>query len=168
MPRSPPAQNPHGILGVIFDSTALAAVDSASVRDRVTKVTVMMGGPWWSTYRQDGASGKVPTKAEELVEPAMNHLREAFPALCNVEPLVAVPRLHRDCIPTYQLGHGDALRELHTHLTGQSPWAGRVSLVGNAFGGVGVNDCVLSAEDVVEGLVGGSRPTGLERWAEWR
>jgi oxygen-dependent protoporphyrinogen oxidase len=47
------------------------------------------------------------------------------------------------------------------------PWRGKLSLVGNGYGGVGVNDCVWSAEGVAQALLEGRDPTGLERWRDW-
>ena len=165
VPRSSPSLNPAGILGVIFDSTALPGNDSASLNGQVTKLTVMMGGPWWTSYTDNPI---VPTAAEELTRPALDHVRSVFPVLEKVEPLLVLPRLQKDCIPTYTPGHGANLGRLHQTLQKDEQWAGKVSLVGNGYGGVGVNDCVLSAEEVVAGLEAGSRPTGLEAWAQWK
>jgi oxygen-dependent protoporphyrinogen oxidase len=164
VPRCSPAQNPQGILGVIFDSTALPGNDSASLDGQVTKLTVMMGGPWWSSYVDDPA---IPQDAEELAAHALQHVQSVLPVLQSVEPLVMLPRLQKDCIPTYVPGHGANLGRLHRILEQDQQWAGKISLVGNGYGGVGVNDCVLSAEEVVQGLADGTRPTGLEGWASW-
>lgn len=164
VPRTDPELNPQGILGVIFDSTALPGNDDPSVSNQITKLTVMMGGPWWSTY---APGAKSPPSAEDLIVPALEHLREVFPVLQGVEPLIAVPRLQKDCIPTYAPGHGGKLRDLHQTLS-SSEWRGKLSLVGNGYGGVGVNDCVISAGEAVDGLVAGDRPTGLERWDDWQ
>ncbi|WVF67325.1 protoporphyrinogen oxidase [Kwoniella sp. CBS 6097] len=174
--------NPHGILGVIFDSTAVPFSTSPNdVEGMVTKLTVMMGGPYWSTYQPILSR---PTDNEELAHNAITHLNEIFPHLRNVEPILKVGRIHSDCIPTYLPGHGDRLRELHGALTpvassssgslsnndaGSDDWRGRLSLVGNGYGGVGVNDCVYSAEQVVQALATGQETaTGLERWKNWQ
>ena len=125
----------------------------------------MMGGPWWSSYVDNPT---VPQTAEELVRPALDHVRSVFPVLQGVEPLIALPRLQRDCIPTYTPGHGANLSRLYQVLKKDGHWAGKISLVGNGYGGVGVNDCVVSAEEVVQGLAAGGRPTGLEAWANWQ
>jgi oxygen-dependent protoporphyrinogen oxidase len=166
VPRSPTALNPEGILGVIFDSTAVPGNDDPRVEGRVTKLTMMMGGPWWSTYpASEGKIVSAPTDPQDLIQPAMEHLHRVFPMLEGVKPLIMVPQLQTDCIPTYGVGHAERLRELHHFMAADEGGVqGRVSLVGNGYGGVGVNDCVLSAEEVVRGLARGDRPTGLERW----
>lgn len=135
---------------------------------------MMMGGPWWSTYpASEGKSISPPSDPQDLVKPALDHLHKVFPMLEGVKPLIAVAQIQKDCIPTYDIGHGGRLKDIHHYLvnggeTGNSDGTlGKVSLVGNGYGGVGVNDCVLSAEEVVFGLAADSRPTGLERWENW-
>lgn len=162
IPRSDAAANPEGALGVVFDSTALPGVDDIGLDDKITKLTVMMGGPYWSSY---GVSQR-PDTAAELVEPALRHLRRALPALANVEPIVISPRLHFDSIPTYLPGHGDRVKEMDAAIL-KGPWKDKLSLVGNGYGGVGVNDCVWSAEGVTKALLDGRMATGLERWRNW-
>lgn len=167
VPRCPAAENPEGVIGVIFDSTALPLPGEPT---GITKLTVMIGGPWWSSYPSTSPSGKVapiPKSPEELVGLALAHLRRTFPILQDVEPALVVPRIHRDCIPTYKPFHGQRMRELHEGIS-SGPWAGKLSLVGNGYGGVGVNDCVYSAEEVVGPLSRGEHATGLERWADWQ
>jgi oxygen-dependent protoporphyrinogen oxidase len=159
IPRlSDPSQNPHGILGVVFDSTALPGLDTAA---NVTKLTVMMGGPYWSSYRPVLAR---PTSASELVPLAMDHLRTVFPSLRNVDPVLADPHLHVDCIPTPTPGHRERTKELHHRLL-DSPWRSKLSFAGNAWGGIGVNDSVYAAVEVVDGIKAGNQATGMERWA---
>lgn len=161
VPRSAPGTNPDGALGVVFDSAALPGLDgSPALEGHVTKVTVMMGGPHWTSY------GTVPPPGGpgDLVEPALRHLRRVFPHLAGVEPLLAVPHLNAACIPTYAPGHGGRLGEVHSAI-GSGPWAGRLSVAGAGYGGVSVNDCVLSGHLVAEGLAHGTPVTGLERWA---
>lgn len=163
IPRSDALANPEGILGVVFDSTALPGIDDGEIDGHVTKLTVMMGGPYWSSY----GTLRRPDQASELVEPALRHLHRVLPGLANVKPLVTSPRLHTDSIPTYLPGHGQRLREIDTAIA-QGPWRGKLSVVGNGYGGVGVNDCVYSGQSVADGLLAGDDITGLERWRDWQ
>lgn len=161
VPHSAPGTNPDGALGVVFDSAALPGLDgSPALEGRVTKVTVMMGGPHWASY----GTAPVPRGPGDLVEPALRHLRRVFPHLGSVEPLLVVPHLNAACIPTYAPGHGGRLGEVHSAVE-SGPWAGRLSVAGAGYGGVSVNDCVLSGQLVAEGLAQGAPVTGLERWA---
>jgi oxygen-dependent protoporphyrinogen oxidase len=162
IPRSDATANPEGILGVVFDSTAVPGIDDVGLDGRVTKLTVMMGGPYWSAY---GVS-KRPEDAAALVGPALRHLRRTLPALAGVEPLVTSPRLHVDAIPTYLPGHGARLREMDEAIR-NGPWNGNLSLAGNGYGGIGVNDCVWSGEGIAKALLAHEPVTGLERWRNW-
>ncbi|GMK55541.1 hypothetical protein CspeluHIS016_0205970 [Cutaneotrichosporon spelunceum] len=155
IPRGGP--NPEGALGVVFDTTALPGTDPGELD--VTKLTVMLGGPHWNSY-----GGREPAHDDELAPLALSHLARVFPHV-TVPPILVVPRLNQECIPTYAPGHGDRLREIHQAII-TGGWAGRLSVVGAGYGGVSVNDCVLGAEMVAAGLAGG-QVTGLERWADW-
>ena len=152
--------NPEGILGVVFDSTALPGVDDSDSMP-ITKLTVMMGGPYWSTY--PGAN-PIPEK-DELVRLARQHMTRVFPHLNDVEPVLQQGNLWKDCIPTYLPGHGERMRTLHEELS--RSYDGRLTLAGNGYGGVGLNDCVWSAEVGAKGVASGEGITGLERWADW-
>ena len=163
-----PGANRECVLGVVFDATALPGLDTPGVEGRVTKLTVMIGGPYWSTYPSSPDSPEPaprPTSADQLLAPALTHLRQVFPVLQSVQPVVAAPHLHPDCIPAYLPGHHGRLRELDRAIR-TGPWAGKLTLVGNGFGGVGVNDCIWSVETALKSLVEGGVVTGLERWAE--
>ena len=162
IPRSKLDANPEGILGVVFDSTAVPGIDDVGLDGHVTKLTIMMGGPYWSSY----GTHTRPASAQELVEPALEHIRRVLPALADVQPLVTSPRLHTESIPTYLPGHGQRLQEINTAIL-NGPWNGKLSLVGNGYGGVGVNDCVYSGELVAQALLDGRDTTGLERWRDW-
>ena len=169
--------NPDGIIGVIFDSTSMTGVeDSPLIASHFTKLTVMMGGPHWSSYPSDPFDPDTPPipmpQASELAEKAMDHLKKVFPTI--PPPVLAEGHISKDCIPTYLIGHGQRLRQLHEHMS-KSAWSGKLVLLGSGYGGVGVNDCVGMAEQAVENLaVAWEQPaasvsvTGLERWQEWQ
>lgn len=162
IPKSDRVHNPEGALGVVFDSTALPGTDDGGLEGRVTKLTVMLGGPYWGSY----GGGKVP-HTTQLGHLALSHLARVFPQLASVNPLLVVPHMQAGCIPTYAPGHGGRLRKLHEAMVEDEALNGRLSVVGAGYGGVSVNDCVLGAELVAQGLKGGERVTGLERWADW-
>ncbi|KAK8853421.1 protoporphyrinogen oxidase [Kwoniella newhampshirensis] len=155
-------RNPSGVLGCIFDSTALPS-DPPELGGKITKLTMMIGGPYWSSYHP---VQPLPSNADDLIPQAIEHLEAVFPHLKCVRPILKIANLHTNCIPTYLPGHGDRLRELHAAIE-SGPWGGKLSLVGNSYGGVGVNDCVYHGELVAKGLAQGNRLTGLEKWANW-
>lgn len=171
-------------------------MDDPQLEGRITKLTIMMGGPHWSLYPSSGSTQTpiaIPKSPEELIPLAIQHVQNVFPALraasgsgsgsrsvslsktdidsesTALEPIYQRAMIHTNCIPTYLPGHGDRLRELHENMT-HGVWAGKLSLAGSGYGGVGVNDCVAMGEDVVDGLAaatGEGVTTGLERWEGW-
>ena len=80
------------------------------------------------------------------------------------EPLFAQATLQKDCIPQYTVGHEQRMIQLDQVL--RKRWDGRLLVAGNSYAGVGVNDCVRGALDVVLGLTEGRWKTGLERFTD--
>ncbi|KAI8826849.1 uncharacterized protein EV422DRAFT_552259 [Fimicolochytrium jonesii] len=157
------------ILGTVFDSCAMPVQD---VRGDTTRVTVMLGGHKFSEF-----FGAVDKKLSPETVRAIEHASEVaihshlqIPRLnTQGEPVVLnrYTAVHRDCIPQYTVGHRERLGRMHGVLVG-----GRMSVCGASYGGVGVNDCVVGARDLVRGLVerglqgAGKNVSGLEKFAE--
>lgn len=121
------------------------------VEERGTKVTVMLGGHWWDGWpaypdEQEGLS-----MAKAVLERHLG-IRE--------EPEASQVRLQRDCISQYVVGHEMKLKEAHNNIWHE--YRGRLKVAGSWISGVGVNDCLRSAWDVVRGLKNGKDGTGLE------
>lgn len=139
-------QNPERALGIVFDSDASIGQDDASG----TKVTVMLGGHWWDDFESYPDEDEGASMARAILK---RHLG------IEEEPRAVRVSLQRDCIPQYGVGHeqrlADASRELEK-------WKGKLRVAGNSYTGVGLNDCVRAARDVVKGLVDGTARTGLE------
>ena len=147
----PLAQNPERALGVVFDSDSSIGQDSAPG----TKLTVMMGGHWW-----DGWSS-LPDE-EEGVRMAKSVLNRHLGI--QEEPTAVLCTLQKDCIPQYIPGHADRMTLVHNVL--KKEWKSKMSVAGSSYTGVGVNDCVRSAWELVHGLAEGKGRTGLESLAE--
>ena len=79
-------------------------------------------------------------------------------------PQTVLVGLQTNCIPQYTVGHRERLRtareELLTH------FGGKLLVAGNSYTGVGLNDCVRAAWDVVSGLCSGQEKTGLDQFVE--
>lgn len=123
----------------------------------------MLGGHWWDGWTAYPDEEDSIAMARLLLE---RHLG------ITEEPAASTATLQRDCISQYTVGHARRMGEAHVGLA--AGFGGRVRVAGSAWGvaGVGVNDCVRGAWDVVQGLVeGGVRGrsrTGLERFREGR
>lgn len=152
LPQSIPfEQNPERALGVIFDSSAIKGQDSASG----TKLTVMLGGHWWTGFEGYPDEAEGLEMARTVIE---RHLG------IKDSPIASHVNLSKDCIPQYTLGYEDRLKEFASSL--QDEFKGKLRVVGNQFNGVGVNDCITGAWNLARGLRDHgwkSRSCGLDR-----
>ena len=75
------------------------------------------------------------------------------------EPGLARARLQEECIPQQTVGHWARMQNIRDAMS--SRFRGRLRVAGTSYMGVGLNDCVRSARDVVVGLRNGEHDTGL-------
>lgn len=161
IPRTIPyLQNPELALGVVFDSDVNAGQDTV----RGTKVTVMLGGHWW-----DGLD--ISPDEEEGARMAKAVLKRHLGI--TEEPKVIKVALQKNCIPQYTVGHDDRMAQTSRLL--EERYEGRLRVAGSSYTGVGFNDCVRAAKDVVDGLLvddngtgKGETKTGLESFVGGR
>lgn len=147
LPRSVPfEQNPERALGVVFDSDASIGQDDITG----TKVTVMLGGHWWDNFDTYPDEDEGASMAKAVLK---RHL-----GICE-EPRAIRVNLHNKCIPQYGVGHEKRMEDTNRRL---ESFNGRLNVAGNSYTGVGLNDCVRAARDVVKGFVDGTGRTGLE------
>ncbi|KAK8169762.1 hypothetical protein IWX90DRAFT_383771 [Phyllosticta citrichinensis] len=155
----PHCWNPENALAVVFDSDA---IDGQDAGPRGTKISVVLGGHYWSGASQRsiagtrGEEGRFPSR-DEAVAMAKQLLARHI-GLVD-EPVVAVATLQRDALPQYTVGHHARVAQVREWLL--ASFAGRLRVAGNSYGGIGVHDCVFSARSVVEGLEVENQ-TGLE------
>lgn len=159
LPRSLPFdQNPELALGVIFDTDATIGQDAISG----TKVTVMLGGHWWNGWDEFPDDEQGAMLARAILKRHLN---------ITEEPRAMRVSLQRNCIPQYSVGHDIRMESLSKDL--ERTFSGRLRVAGNSYTGVGLNDCVRAARDVVKGLVAGTAQTGLDsfvggrKWSWW-
>lgn len=163
IPRST-LPNEIGVLGVVFDSTAMGSVDPPQVQEAAVKFTMMIGGPYYAS-----GAVSIPKDPRDLIPAALARLRSILPDLpSNLEPLAVYAKTHRGCIPTYKPGHGSRMRDVHQALQ-KGEWAGRLAVGGAGWGGVSLGDCTENGGTLAERLHkdGPAGVTGLERWQDW-
>ncbi|PQE29244.1 protoporphyrinogen oxidase protein [Rutstroemia sp. NJR-2017a BBW] len=151
IPRSIPfEQNPEFALGVVFDTYASLGQDTIPG----TKLTVMLGGHWWSEFDTypDEEEGAAMAKAV-----LKRHLK------IDQEPEAVHVTLQKDCIPQYTVGHHSRMEKAHQEL--KHSFKGKLAVAGNSYTGVGVNDCIRAAKDVAREIANHNDVTGLERFA---
>lgn len=151
LPRSLPfEQNPERALGVVFDSDASIGQDDIPG----TKVTVMLGGHWWDGWQAYPDEDMGANMAKSVLK---RHL-----GISEIPRAIRVG-LQKDCIPQYTVGHHRRMALGHEAL---QEFQGRLRVAGSSYTGVGLNDCVRSARNVVASLVEGRhQDTGLESFA---
>eukprot|EP00040_Diaphanoeca_grandis_P044601 m.12901 g.12901 ORF g.12901 m.12901 type:complete len:519 (-) comp9500_c0_seq1:47-1603(-) len=144
----PTVEPGNKILGVVFDSCAFPQQDDAYLLGAelgtITRVTVMSGG-----YKYDEIYGKGPLDEEYAIRLSREALRTQLSVLA--EPIHVDVKPWMDCMPQYTIGHATRVENIHTRVA--QKYSGCLSVIGNAFGGVGVNDCVLNATTTSENLV---------------
>lgn len=127
----PPSEN-LPILGVIFDSCCFP-------KNSGTALTVMMGGHWFEKH-----FGKHPK--EDLL---LNIAKQQIKNIMNIydEPQMSQLSILRQCIPQYKIGHFDVVNNIEQYIErNRLP----LSICGSSYYGVGVNDVILSAKNVVD------------------
>ncbi|KAL7273144.1 oxygen-dependent protoporphyrinogen oxidase [Rhizina undulata] len=161
IPKSVPIEhNPERALGVVFDSDAAPEKTTENLGGEAgTKVTVMLGGHWWKGMDQYPDEKESMKMARSVLE---RHLKVTeAPAITNVT-------LQRNCIPQYTVGHEDRMKSAHSDLLEE--FDGRLSVAGSSYKGVGLNDCIRNARDVVgtmvKGFSVGENFTGLESFEQ--
>lgn len=143
-------QNPEFGLGVVFDSDASIGQDSVPG----TKVTIMIGGHWWDGWDGYPDEDEGASMAKAILK---RHLG------ISEDPQAIRVGLQRNCIPQYTVGHHARMSQGHQEL---QTFKGKLRVAGNSYTGVGLNDCVRAAKDVVTSLVKDERATGLESFAQ--
>ncbi|KAI2013466.1 oxygen-dependent protoporphyrinogen oxidase [Ophidiomyces ophidiicola] len=154
IPRSIPLeQNPERALGVVFMSDSNIGQDTA----RGTKLTVMLGGHWWSHWEDS----ELPSE-EKGIEMARKLLKRHLQI--TEEPVVARAKLMKQAIPQYTVGHATRMADLHEILMQEAPG---LKVAGSWFTGVAVNDCIRAARLTANSILSGNdEETGLERYLD--
>ncbi|KAG4304189.1 hypothetical protein PORY_002370 [Pneumocystis oryctolagi] len=140
-------ENPEHALGVIFDSNSFPELDTY----KGTKVTVLMGGGLWKHKT-------IFPKENEFIKLAQNVISKHLGI--KDMPIITNYKFQKDCIPQYNVGHYQDLQNMHNYL--YNTYKGRFSVVGNFYGGIGVNDCIKNAYFLTKKLQEKGKATGLE------
>jgi hypothetical protein len=143
---TPMEQNPHGALGVIFDSATRPAQDKAWGQ----KVTILLGGEYWVPGLEKGM--KLPTK-EELIKQAEETLEVQLGVTEKAKVISAA--ILPQCIPQPTV---DFMKSVHSKAnpdvkTWAKHWNNRLHLTGPPVSGPGVHDCVGGAWNTVGSII---------------
>ncbi|XP_041081775.1 protoporphyrinogen oxidase isoform X2 [Polyodon spathula] len=142
-----PSSESRGMLGIVYDSVAFPQHDRKDGQS--TRLTVMMGGAWFSEVFGDPEE----VKEEQLLQTAAQAVRTHLGV--DAEPIWSNVSLQKDCIPQYTVGHWECIEKIRQYLRQHSL---PLSLVGSSYQGVSVNDVIFSSKRTVERLLGKEHP----------
>ncbi|KAJ2228701.1 oxygen-dependent protoporphyrinogen oxidase [Coemansia sp. RSA 1722] len=136
VPRA--SANDSKALGVVFDSCSLPEQDGGA---DISRLTVMLGGSrFHELFGEPGAVAKEVLE-QAAMETVSGHLG------IRATPIDVDATVGRKCIPSYTVGYIDRLKSMHEWV--QRQLGGRMSVVGAAYGGPAVPQCVVHSRDLV-------------------
>jgi oxygen-dependent protoporphyrinogen oxidase len=154
-----------GILGVVFDSCSTSQQDEPGnntspeewyTQGSHTKITVMLGGPYPlyippSVPTTSPPQTSLPTPLPHSIQIILNHISQHLSRRTLPKPIYYRLWRNESCIPTYEVGHLERMREMRGVLRKsvcEGGFGGKVEVVGAGVGGVSVSDCVLAGRNV--------------------
>lgn len=130
-----PSKEKQKLLGVVWDSSAFPQQNQSALE---TRLTAMLGGSHMTDF--DSFS------PQQFRSFAMTGLQKQLGIF--TPPDITAVKIARQAIPQYIVGHGSIVKEIEEKLT-ELP--AKVSLLGNGFYGISVNDCIHHAKLTAEG-----------------
>lgn len=121
-----PTSEQEKVLGIVWDSSAFPEQNRHS---QETRLTVMMGGAHHPEV--------IESDEKDLEALAIDALRRQLGITARPDALLI--RYARDAIPQYHVGHEERVAEVESELPRS------MTLMGNSFRGVAINDCIASA-----------------------
>ncbi len=129
-----PTQEQEEVLGVVWDSCVFPQQNRHSAE---TRLSVMIGGDQIEDF-----SDYVEQDCIEMALRAVSkHLK------IKEKPKGIAVRIAQQAIPQYYVGHTATIQSIEMQIKKHFP---RLTLLGNSFYGVGVNDCIIQAKKVVD------------------
>lgn len=162
-------ENPHGALGVLFDSDR-EALTSTNGQARGTNLTVMMGGHLWGAF--DPRDPKEWPSEDSCIE-AAKELVQRHLKISPDEPVFASTKKCVECIPQHYVGHRTRMAAAHAEL--EKRFGGRLAVAGGSYTNPGVAPSMRAARDVAMQIAGEAQgkkksahvgKTGLAKFAD--
>ncbi len=131
-----PTNERQRILGTVFDSSAFPSQNNLAAE---TRLTVMIG------------ESQFPKDFEEADSRCLQIALKAVAAHLGIvcKPDCAFIKIAKNAIPQYHIGHSKLLLKIEL---GLQDLPTPITLLGNGFYGVAVNDCIAKAKAVVDTL----------------
>ena len=111
---------------------------------RLVLLQVMMGGQWFRTLFGDPDEVDPNIFTETAIQTVERTLG------IKEKPTNTLTSIQKDCITQYKLGHSELIRSIFGYIDeNKLP----LSLIGESYNGVAVNDCVYNAQRTVDKLL---------------
>lgn len=137
-----PTCEPCDILGMTFDSL----IFPQHTKSNSAIMTTMAGGAWFNEVFGNSESADVSKITELAVKSAHDILGIA------ANPKRTLCKVQRECIPQYKVGHEKKADEIKNYVKSNNL---PLNILGNVWGGVGVNDVIVNARnDTLKWLAG--------------
>ena len=129
-----PSTEPCNILGITFDSLVIPQHST----NNSTILTVMAGGAWFNDLFGCPDIIDIDKINELAVKSVQDILR------IKETPSRIVCRIQKQCIPQYEIGHEQKIDSIINYVRSNNI---PLTIVGNIFGGVGVNDVIVNSRN---------------------
>jgi protoporphyrinogen/coproporphyrinogen III oxidase len=132
-----PSSQKQGVLGVVFDSSAFAEQNN---QPNQARLTAMIGG-----MHRPEVDKLSKERLIDIAQSALNHHLGIYS-----QPEVIRVSIAKQAIPQYEVGHRANLLQMESEVSRASD--SRLFLLGSAWRGVAVNDCIAQAKKMAESL----------------
>lgn len=127
-----PSHQHEQVLGVIWDSSVFKEQN----RPGQTRLAVVIGGMRMRDFFDCHSQA-------DFVQMALEGIHKQLKM--TAKPDFISCRIAKNAIPQYFVGHADWVKEVEAYIKSLSP---QLSLVGNSFYGISVNDCIVKARSL--------------------
>lgn len=132
-----PSRENEDILGVVWDSSVFSQQNQLPEE---TRLTVMIGGAHMKNFDDYTDEGFLEVSRNAIYR----HLG------IDAEPNASFVKISRQAIPQYLVGHSSRVAEIENILSRIFP---KLTLHGNSFRGISVNDCIANSKLLEEAIM---------------
>jgi oxygen-dependent protoporphyrinogen oxidase len=138
-----PPQNKNPVLGVTFDSLIFPEHNNNKLE---TRLTVMIGG---DQSLHENIIDVTNISSHELENISLKFLKKYI--FIEQSPTVISTHINKNAIPQYLIGHSNLINNIQK--LAQEKFHNKLTIIGNSFFGVSLNDCITASKNSVENLI---------------
>jgi oxygen-dependent protoporphyrinogen oxidase len=131
-----PSKEMEKVLGVVWDSSIFPQQNQIPEE---TRLTVMIGGAHMHNFDDH--------TEDDFLQIAFNSIEQHLGI--KVKPDAVMVKIAKHSIPQYLVGHSERVKKIEAFLSQNIP---KLTLHGNSFHGISVNDCIANSKRIEENL----------------